>query len=303
MEKRPAQCSLEKLLLINQKKDEAAGREAARRKEGQAMKFGFIGIGNMGKAIIKGYLSQYPQRAAEIFACDRDPDRAAEVCDALGIHCCESISQLVKQSDVIILAVKPNNFAEVLPKIDEVLTEKQVLLSIAAGISMAYVEDQLTCQTAKVVRVMPNTPAMVGEGMTALCHNGRLTEQEFAEIMALFTAIGKVEVVEESLIHTVIGVSGSSPAYVYLFIEALIAEAVAGGMTREQATKFAGQSVLGAAKMVLETGVDPVTLRENVCSPGGTTIEAVQVLQENEFAAIVRKAACAAAEKSKKMTQ
>lgn len=270
---------------------------------GMAMKFGFIGIGNMGKAIVKGYLSQYPQQAANVFAYDRDGEKTAEACIQLGIHHCQSIGDLVRHSDVIILAVKPNNFEEVLPEIGEVFNSDQILLSIAAGISMAYIESQLPDQGPKIVRVMPNTPAMVGEGMTALCHNGRLAEEEFAEILALFTSIGKAEVVDESLIHTVIGVSGSSPAYVYLFIEALIDGAVAGGMTREQATKFAGQSVLGAAKMVLETGIDPVMLRENVCSPGGTTIEAVQVLQENGFAEIVEKAAQAAAEKSKKMTK
>ncbi len=150
---------------------------------------------------------------------------------------------------------------------------------------------------------MPNTPAMVNEGMSALCRNRFVSEKEFEPVLELFRSVGKAEVVSEDLIHAVIGVSGSSPAYTYLYIEALMDAAVANGMEREQAKLFAGQSVLGAAKMVLETGIDPATLRENVCSPSGTTIEAVKTLLNNGFQDDIKEGFNAAAARSKAMTK
>jgi len=267
------------------------------------MKLGFIGTGNMGTALIKGYLAVHPSEKKNIFAFDKDADKLKVLSDDLGIIGCDSMEKLMERSDVVILSIKPNIFDLVLPEIGVHYRPGQVLVSIAAGISMEYIEKLLNKEGAKIVRVMPNTPAMVNEGMSALCRNRFVSDTEFESVMELFRSVGKAEVVQEELIHTVIGVSGSSPAYTYLYIEALIDAAVANGMDREQAKLFAGQSVLGAAKMVLETGIDPATLRENVCSPGGTTIEAVNVLLSNGFQDNIKEGFNAAVTKSKIMTK
>ena len=153
----------------------------------------------------------------------------------------------------------------------------------------------------KLVRAMPNTPALVGEAMSALCCNELVTEEELAEAVSIFNSFGKCEVIKEALMDAVIGVSGSSPAYVYLFIEAMADAAVADGMPRAQAYKFAAQSVLGSAKMVLETGTHPGALKDAVCSPGGTTIEAVAVLEEEGLRNAVIKAQRACVQKSRDM--
>ena len=267
------------------------------------MKIGFVGTGNMGTAIMKGYLASHQEEKKSLYAFDKDADKLKSLSDEIGITACESMVKLVEQSDIIVLAVKPQIFDMVLPEISTYYKPHQVIVSIAAGISMGYIENLMQKDNLKVVRVMPNTPAMVNEGMSALCKNQFTDDKEFMQVVELFQSVGRAEIVEESMIDTVIGVSGSSPAYTYMYIEALIDAAVANGMSKEQATVFAGQSVLGAAKMVLETGIDPVTLRENVCSPGGTTIEAVKALQNNGFHDCVAEAFNAAVNKSKLMTK
>lgn len=267
------------------------------------MRIGFLGTGNMGAAIIKGYLSTHVNESSNIFAFDQAADKLQVLSDDLGIIACSCPAQLMEHSDVVVLAIKPNNFDTVIPEISSCYRPDQVLVSIAAGISMDYIEKLMEKDGVKIIRVMPNTPAMVNEGMSALCRNGHVTDEEFIPVLELFRSVGKAEVVEEMLIDTVIGVSGSSPAYTYMYIEALIDAASANGMEREQAKIFAAQAVLGAARMVLETGINPVTLRENVCSPGGTTIEAVKVLQHNGFHDDVKEAFQAAVNKSKLMTK
>ena len=173
---------------------------------------------------------------------------------------------------------------------------------MAAGISIAFIEGFLGAGS-KIVRIMPNTPAMVGESMTAVSRNANLGDAEFENIMDIFRTIGMAAPVDESLMDTITGLSGSSPAYVYMFIDALRKGAAARGMDETVAGIFAAQSVLGAAKMVIETGIDPVTLRQNVCSPGGTTIEAVETLTRNGFEDKVIEALQAAAEKSRRITR
>lgn len=267
------------------------------------MRIGFIGTGNMGTAIIKGYLSARQNESKNIFAFDQDADKLKSLSNDLGIIACGGVDQLMEHTDVVVLAVKPNNFETMIPQISSFYKAGQVLVTIAAGISMGYIEKMIGKDSVKIIRVMPNTPAMVNEGMSALCRNRFVADVEFEQVVELFRSVGKAEVIDEELIDTVIGVSGSSPAYTYMYIEALMDAAEANGMNRDQAKIFAGQAVLGAARMVLETGIDPVTLRENVCSPGGTTIEAVQVLQKNGFHGNITDAFHAAVEKSKAMTK
>ncbi|MDR2296485.1 MAG: pyrroline-5-carboxylate reductase, partial [Clostridiales Family XIII bacterium] len=237
-------------------------------------RLGFIGVGNMGGAIIKGYLAAGAGDAGAVSAFDRDAEKLSALAAETGIAVAESIAALVARADTIILAVKPNNFEEVLPALAAARTGERLVISMAAGVRIRYVAGFLG-EEAKIVRIMPNTPAMVGAGMTAVSRNARVSDAEFERALDIFRAVGRVEPVDEALMDAVTGVSGSGPAYVYMFIDALAQGAAAAGMDEAQARIFAAQTALGAARMVLETGVDPLTLRQNVCSPGGTTIEAV----------------------------
>lgn len=265
------------------------------------MKLGFIGAGNMGGAILRGYLKSGKTAGSDIYVCGRDREKLERLCNELSVNSCGSIGELVETCDVIMLGVKPNMFPEIMPQVAEKYENKKILVSMAAGITISYIEGYVG-REAKIVRVMPNTPAMVGEAMTSVSRKENVSDGEFEPVFEIFKSIGRAEEVDEELIHCVIGVSGSSPAYTYMYIDALADAAVKNGMNKEQAIVFAAQSVLGAAKMVLETGVDPVQLRINVCSPGGTTIEAVENLQQAGFADVVMNGFQAAVDKSVKMS-
>ncbi len=265
------------------------------------MKTGFIGAGNMGGAILRGYIASGAS-VKDIYVVGANKEKLRKLAVELGVNPVDTVEEVVRLCHHIIVGVKPNTFPEVMQEIAKAYSPEKLVTTMAAGISLEYMEGFLG-KDAKVVRIMPNTPAMVGEGMTAVCRNKNVDDLEFAEVMDIFRGIGRAVEVGEDLMHCVIGVSGSSPAYTYMFIEALVEAAVKNGMSREQALVFAGQSVLGAAKMVLETGIDPGQLRINVCSPGGTTIEAVNSLNSNGFSGIVEKGFQAAVDKSKLMSR
>lgn len=274
------------------------------------MNIGFIGTGNMGAALIEGYLSVAMDRASHIFAYDKDSERLSVFAKKTGIQPCRKAQEVAENSQILILSVKPGNMEDAIKEIAPALMwDQTVIVSIAAGISIEWIETMCRRNSgnqsveAKVVRVMPNTPALVGKGMTAVARNKAVSDEEFQSVLALFLSVGRVEEVPESLMDCVTGVSGSSPAYVYLFIEALADAAVALGMARKQAYTFAAQAVLGSAEMVLSTGQHPGELKDMVCSPGGTTIEAVKALEKNGFRNAVQEAVFAAAEKSKRMTK
>ncbi len=266
------------------------------------MKIGFIGVGNMGGAILKGYLENKQINPKEIYICDADEEKVLHLEKTLGIKGCATIEDITINCDVVIVGVKPNSFEQVLPQIASRYKENKIIVSMAAGINISYIEKFFDSRV-KVVRIMPNTAAMVNEAMVAVCRNNHVDDVEFQDVFKLFKAIGRVEEISEDLIHCVIGVSGSSPAYTYMYIDALAEAAVENGMEKEQAIVFAAQAVLGAAKMVLETGIDPVQLRINVCSPGGTTIEAVNTLKQNGFEKKIREGFQAAVDKSKLMVK
>lgn len=266
------------------------------------MKIGFIGIGNMGGAIIKGYKSHGGQGGNEIHAYSRTAERLQAFCEENNVRPCGSVEELVKASDIIVLAVKPKDFPTVLAQVAPVFTKSKTIVSIAAGITMKVMEDALGAE-AMIVRTMPNTPAMVGEGMTSVSRNANVSDESFGQIMKIFRSLGKAEEVSEDMIHCVVGVSGSSPAYTYMYIDALARTAEKNGMDYDQAITFAAQAVLGAAKMVLETGENPEKLRIDVCSPGGATIEAVNALFDNGFVDDVAEGFQAAYEKSKVMSK
>lgn len=266
------------------------------------MNIGFLGTGNMGGAMISGYAKQAKEKGQTLLAYDLNTEKLMALSDKTGLIPCESQEELVRTADVVVLGLKPNIFETVLPAIAPFFTTKKVVVTMAAGISIAYIESFLGEKTP-VIRIMPNTPAMVNQGMTAVSRNINVDEATFQSVFQMFTTIGRAEEVPEELIHCVIGVSGSSPAYTYMYIDALANEAVKNGMDYKQAVRFAAQSVLGAATMVLQTGESPEQLRVNVCSPGGTTIEAVHVLQANGFEENVAQGFRAAVAKSKEMSK
>lgn len=262
------------------------------------MNLGFIGAGNMGGAILKGCVESGKFASRNIYVCDKDPERRKSWEELLLINTTEEISFVVSECDIIILGIKPNGFSSVMPEIAREWKTNKILVSMAAGVTISYIEGFLP-MGSKVIRIMPNTPAMVREAMVAVCSNKNISNKDMEIAMDIFMSVGLAEEVSEKLIDCVIGVSGSSPAYTYLYIEALVEAAIANGMEKKMATRFAAQAVLGAAKMVLETGTEPSQLCANVCSPGGTTIEAVNTLNENGFKNNIAQAFQAAVEKSK----
>lgn len=265
-------------------------------------KIGFIGTGNMGRAMVKGLAQSGLYQQQDLYIYDRNLTVAKELAQDLGIQSTETPQALVKACDRIIFAVKPNVLPAVLRALVPEVTADKVVISVAAGISLEKLASILGADH-KIVRVMPNTPALVGMGMSAVTQNDQVTQAELAEVLAIFASFGKAEAVSESLIDAVVGVSGSAPAYVYLFIEALADGAVMEGMPRAQAYEFAAQTVMGSAQMVLETGQHPGELKDMVCSPGGTTIAAVKTLEEAGFRAAVIQAVQVAAEKNREMAK
>ena len=263
---------------------------------------GFIGAGNMGGAMIRGIVRSQVVAAEQVIASAHSGATLERLKNECQIRTSLSNEDVARESDVLFLAVKPDKFVEVIPEIASALKPDCVIVSIAAGKTLAAIEELFT-RPIKLVRAMPNTPAAVGEAMTALCVNANISDAELSEVQALFNAFGKSEVITENLMDAVIGVSGSSPAYVYMFIEAMADAAVADGMPRAKAYTFAAQSVLGAAKMVLETGKHPGELKDAVCSPGGTTIEAVAALEAGGLRNTVITAQRACAQKSKEMSR
>ena len=261
---------------------------------------GFIGCGNMGSAMIRGIIDSKVVAPENLIVNDQNVKKMKSLKDDLDIQVETSGNALVKKADIIFLAVKPNVYGVVLEAIKKDFTKDKIFVSIAAGITKVFIENILG-DDKKIVRSMPNTPALVGEGMSALSPNNNLSSEEINEILNLFEAFGEAEIIDEYLFHSVIGVSGSSPAYVFKFIEAMADAAVLGGMKREKAYKFAAQAVLGSAKLLLETGKHPAELKDMVCSPGGTTIEAIASLEKNAFSGTVIEAIEACMDKSREM--
>ena len=207
---------------------------------------------------------------------------------------------MVKNARIVILAVKPQFYEEVIREVKAFLTPEHIVIGLAPGKTLGWLEEKCE-QPLKVVRLMPNTPAQVGEGMTGVCINERVTEEDLQEVLTITNSFGRTEVVPERLMDAVGAVSGCSPAYVFMFIEAMADAAVAQGMPRKQAYQFAAQAVLGSAKMVLETGMHPGELKDMVCSPAGTTIEGVRTLEKQGFRSAVFEALQACSDKGKRM--
>lgn len=264
------------------------------------MKYGFIGCGNMAAAIINGALKKGILSRENILASVKTEASAKKVRESLGISCTTDNLAVAAQSDYLFLAVKPQFCQEAARQICQKQKEGQVLISIAAGKTLAWLKEQFG-ENKKIIRTMPNTPALVGEGITGVCPDELVSQDEVSHVLTLLESFGKAAVVTEPVLDIVGAVSGSSPAFVFMFIEALADGAVAEGMPRKQAYEFAAQSVLGSAKMVLETGLHPGALKDMVCSPGGTTIEGVNVLEKEGMRSAVIDAVRACMEKTRKL--
>jgi pyrroline-5-carboxylate reductase len=265
-------------------------------------KIGFIGCGNMAQAIIGGIVNSNMVSIENIMGSNSGEKNLNITKEKFNILTTHENKEVARFSDILVLAVKPHIYQAVIDEVKDFVNDNAIIVTIAAGITINFIEKAFG-RTVKVVRTMPNTPAFVGEGMTAVCSNEKVSREELNEVLTLFESFGKAEVIEERLMDAVPAVSGSSPAYVYMFIEALADGAVRDGIPRAKAYKFAAQAVLGAAKMVLETGIHPGTLKDNVCSPGGTTIEAVYTLERNNFRGTVIEAMKACTEKTKEMSK
>jgi len=240
---------------------------------------GFIGCGNMGIAMIGGMITKNIVPPDKIICSDLNLTNLKNASKKYGITTTTDNNEVAKNADILILSIKPDLYSSIINEINEQIKNDVIVVTIAAGKSIKSTEEAFD-KKLKVVRVMPNTPALVGEGMSGICPNEMVTEKDLEDILTIFNSFGQTEIVNEKLMDVVTSISGSSPAYVFMFIEAMADAAVLDGMPRNQAYKFAAQAVLGSAKMVLETGIHPGELKDMVCSPGGTTIEAVAILEE-----------------------
>jgi pyrroline-5-carboxylate reductase len=263
---------------------------------------GFLGAGKMAAALAKGLVRAELVVPREIIASDPFETARKNFATEVGAKPVASNAEAAKLADVLILATKPDQVSAALADISGVFTKNHLLISIAAGVTLAKLEGALPTG-ARVIRVMPNTPALVGAGASAFALGKSATAADGELAKKLLSAVGVAIQVKESLLDAVTGLSGSGPAYVYQFIEALSDGGVAAGLPRDIATRLAAQTVLGGAKMVLETGQHPGALKDQVTSPGGTTIEGLHELEKGKLRATVMSAVRAATEKSKKLGQ
>lgn len=264
------------------------------------MKISFIGCGNMAKAMIGGILKKQLCDTGDIMATSSSEKTCAGNRETLGIETTTDNRKAASWADIVVLSVKPQMYEKVIGEIRDAVTMDKLVITIAPGKTLAWLAEQFR-KDVKLIRCMPNTPALVGEGMTGVCHNELVSSEELAKALQILNSFGRTEVVAEHLMDAVVGVSGSSPAYVFMMIEAMADAAVADGMPRKQAYEFAAQAVLGSAKMVLETGKHPGELKDMVCSPAGTTIQAVRVLEEKGFRSALMEAMKTCVEKSRSM--
>lgn len=264
------------------------------------MKISFIGCGNMAGAMMQGILESGQCEPSDLMASDLSEAALEEKKNKLGIQTTMDNKEAASFADVVFLSVKPQFYESVISEIKNTVTSQQLLVTIAPGKTLKWLSETFG-KPLKIIRTMPNTPAMVKEGMMGMCPNEHVTEQELAQVQEICEGFGRTEIISEHLMDAVTAVSGSSPAYVFLFIEAMADAAVSEGMPRAQAYKFAAQATLGSAKMALETGRHPGELKDMVCSPAGTTIEAVRVLEEKGFRSAVIEAVKACADKSRSL--
>lgn len=267
------------------------------------MRLGIIGLGNMGGAILNGIMNAHYIPASQIVYYDTNSLKMKQTGEKYPSALpADNYAKIAAHADMILLAVKPIYLGGVINGLKPYLNGKSII-SIAAGWTVSMLADALKDTGALYLRVMPNTPAMIGQGMTAICEETTFGTDEFEFAKGIFDSVGKTTVLPERLFDGVIAISGSSPAYVYMFIEAMADAGVREGIPRSDAYVLAAQAVLGSAMMVLQTDLHPGALKDAVCSPAGTTIEAVAALEKNGFRSAVMEAMSVCAEKSRQMSK
>jgi pyrroline-5-carboxylate reductase len=263
-------------------------------------KVGIIGCGNMGEALLKGLINSGLVPKENIFVSDVRGECLKNIKNTYGVPTFSSNSEVVSKSEIIILAVKPQVIEGVLKEIASLIKSSQLIISIAAGITLRFLTQHLG-EKAKVIRTMPNTPALVQEGVTALCAGKGVQEEELKIAQKIFHSVGKVVIVDESLMDAVTGLSGSGPAYFLFILEALIDAGVKMGLSRETSTLLTVQTCLGTTKLLLATSEHPAKLRDKVTSPGGTTIYGLHALEEGGVRASLISAVEAATRRSREL--
>lgn len=262
---------------------------------------GFIGGGQMAEALIRGLLSSGSYLAENIHVLDPSPARQAFLTETFGVQIITDCTATFVTCDKILLAVKPQVMSAVLESCKHTITENHLIITIAAGLPISYYVNELGLPKLKVIRVMPNTPALVGESASALSLSEFVSPKELEETQSMFDKIGSTVVLEEYHLDAVTGLSGSGPAYVFSFIEALIDAGVAEGLNRNVSTHLALQTVAGSVELLRKNGEHPAVERARVSSPGGTTIAASRILEREGFQAIIMDAVAAATARSKEL--
>jgi len=262
-------------------------------------KIGVIGVGKMGEALISG-LASSKFNSDYIYAYDIVPERAGVMKSKYNIHCCKSIPDLVSSSDIIALVVKPQDILNVVKEVGTVPLNGKIVLSLAAGITTSFLAEHLPKGT-EIVRAMPNLACAVGEGMVCICRGQGSSKESLEKVRRMFELTGRVLKVDEKYMDAVTGLSGSGPAFTYVFIEALADAGVRLGLRRDDAFILAAQTVLGAGKLVVATGEHPAKLRDMVVTPGGTTIEGLLEIEKGGVRAVVIEAVSKAAEKARQL--
>ncbi len=262
---------------------------------------GFIGTGNIASAMIRSIIKRKLLEPANIIASDADSTKLFKLKAETGINALDDNRCVVEKAAIVFLTVKPNLYTYVLDEISDLLTNDHILVSVAAGITTELIKEK-TSNKCKVVRTMPNIACLAEEGMTVVSKNHCLDEKELNHIKHVLSAFGKIEEVSEELMDAVTAISGSSPAFVFMFIEALADGGVMMGIPREQSYRLAAQTVLGSAKLLMDSNKHPGELKDMVCTPGGTTIQGIHSLELNGFRGLIMDAIRATALKSLRMT-
>lgn len=269
----------------------------------QGKKIAVIGVGKIGGTLVKGLLNSQLVRPGDLVGSTAHEEHAIQVAETYGIKTYLDNAAMVAGKDIVILALKPQVMGKVLDEIRDVVTEKQLIISVAAAITTGFITKKLG-KRVPVVRAMPNTPCLVNQGMTVLCPGEYAKEADIEPAKSIFASTGLVEVIDdEELMDAVTGLSGSGPAYAYIIIESLAEGGVKAGLPRRLATTLAAQSLLGGAKMVLETKEHPAKLKDMVTTPAGTTIDGLMELEEGGLRVALIKAVNQATEKSKELSR
>lgn len=265
-------------------------------------KLAVIGVGKIGGTIVSGLIRNKILRHDQIFGSTRHSEHNQEAGKRLGIKMFRDNAEMVKRADVVLLAVKPQAMPSVLNEIENVVTPKQLVITLAAATGTKFIEDHLAAKVP-VIRAMPNTPCLINEGMTVLCPGRTSTKQHLELARQIFEPVGRVAILDhEDLMDAVTALSGSGPAYAYIIVESLAEGGVKAGLPRELATLLAAQTMLGGAKMVLETGEHPAKLKDAVTTPAGVTVDGIMQLEDGGIRVTLIKAIAAATEKSKEIS-